>query len=233
MRRNGPKPICLGGVRYESRAKADARRKAIFDRRWPRTTVVAGKRYEIVDDAGAKAFLDDLLALHRDSEKKRGCGVSEFLIGDSETCGSRCFHVLRTDGTKEDFSAGDCLSAKKAVTRVQQAMRNEIHDQIAEFKAKAFASGEPVRCAISGRHLTARDNNVDHYEPDFAVLVRRFARERKIDLASAEIDDGRSLGHFLRDRRLAEEWKEYHRKHARLRMTSPEANAARPKQNWD
>jgi len=53
-----------------------------------------------------------LLVYHPDSEAKIGCGVRSIKLDVSlDESGSRCFWVLRTDGSSEDFSARKCLDA--------------------------------------------------------------------------------------------------------------------------
>lgn len=54
-------------------------------------------------------FLYALLTHHPRSTQKIGCGVRAIVL--HEYIGrTRCFFVIRTDGTAEDFSAGRCVT---------------------------------------------------------------------------------------------------------------------------
>jgi hypothetical protein len=57
--------------------------------------------------------LEALLKLHSEYAKKVGVGISHFEVrkppADAPPFSSRCFWIVRTDGTAEDFSIGHCL----------------------------------------------------------------------------------------------------------------------------
>jgi Protein of unknown function (DUF3223) len=57
--------------------------------------------------------LEALLKLHSEYAKKAGVGISHFEVrkppADAPPFSTRCFWVVRTDGTAEDFSIGHCL----------------------------------------------------------------------------------------------------------------------------
>lgn len=57
-------------------------------------------------------FLKGVLALHAEAERKIGAGVRAFRVTASKY-GSRCFEVLRVDGTSAEFSYIKCLRKKK------------------------------------------------------------------------------------------------------------------------
>jgi hypothetical protein len=52
-----------------------------------------------------------LLLLHKEAEKKIGCGIDHFIIMTSEE-GSRCFGIVRADGSKIDFSYQRCITQR-------------------------------------------------------------------------------------------------------------------------
>ena len=59
---------------------------------------------------------DDLRALikrHDEADEKIGCGIDHFVVDmDPEGTPTRCFHIVRTDGSRVDFSYPHCLKAK-------------------------------------------------------------------------------------------------------------------------
>jgi len=61
-----------------------------------------------VNDQDA-AHLQGLLAHHEDGKEKIGSGVDHFEVMAAEF-GSQCFCVVRTDGSRDDFSYHHCIS---------------------------------------------------------------------------------------------------------------------------
>lgn len=77
-------------------------------------------RYKIgekVDQADA-ADLTALLALHDERDEKIGRGIEGFEVNtppeDAPPFSKRCFWIIRTDGSREDFSYTHCLERKPA-----------------------------------------------------------------------------------------------------------------------
>jgi hypothetical protein len=55
-----------------------------------------------------EALLRALLARHPDSVAKTGSGVDHFMVRSADY-GTKCFWVVRTDGSTERFSYKECL----------------------------------------------------------------------------------------------------------------------------
>ena len=91
-----------------------------FDRAGDATAFFAEmlNSYGIGDRVSAQdaADLSALLERHDDREEKVGTGVLGFEVNappeDVPQFSKRCFWVVRSDGTKIDFSIGHCLKAK-------------------------------------------------------------------------------------------------------------------------
>ena len=72
-------------------------------------------RYAIGERVSAEdaADLSALIARHSEFEEKAGVGIAGFEVNtppdDVPQFSKRCFWVVRTDGTKIDFSIGHCL----------------------------------------------------------------------------------------------------------------------------
>lgn len=62
---------------------------------------------QIVDDKDS-AIISAVLSRHPKSGDKIGCGVTGFEVR-LRKFGARCFNVVRSDGTTEDFSYKKCL----------------------------------------------------------------------------------------------------------------------------
>jgi hypothetical protein len=75
-------------------------------------------RYDIGDRVSAEdaTHLAALLARHDQVGEKAGSGIAGFEVNappeDVPQFSKRCFWVIRSDGTKIDFSIGHCLGAR-------------------------------------------------------------------------------------------------------------------------
>jgi hypothetical protein len=54
------------------------------------------------------AFVLDLLKKHKRAAEKIGAGVKHFTVENAKG-GTRCFYITRVDGSRDDFSIGNCL----------------------------------------------------------------------------------------------------------------------------
>jgi hypothetical protein len=170
----------------------------------------------------ATEFLAWLLDRHPRAAAKIGCGVAGFTVHKSGM-GTRCFYVVRLDGTTTEFSFPSCISAPAPVTRVRLAMRRAVADQIIEFKHQAVTTA-PLVCAMTGIRLTWAQAHVDHAPPVFIALADEWAGLMggypAIGLVPpADGQAGRVLGEAD-----AASWAEFHRERATLRIVSRLAN---------
>ncbi len=151
---------------------------------------------------------------------KRAHELAEVRIGRSEL-GSRCFLLVRRDGTVCDASYKKPLQALTNLPvrkiSVVQAMRAAIQDQINEFRAH---HPDPERA------YDTTNWQVDHeYPRTFKRLVEVFLSEQGLEFndiepASKDFQAGAELPEPLSSR-----WSEFHRKHARLRLLPREVNS--------
>jgi len=70
-------------------------------------------RYDVGDRVVADDAIDlsELLKRHSEYRKKLGVGVDHFEVLGADF-GSRCFHVVRIDGSYEDFSYPYCVNER-------------------------------------------------------------------------------------------------------------------------
>ena len=94
-------PMDIGERRFPSKGEA---------REFFRTILYRYRLGERVSEADA-ADLSNLLQLHTESEQKFGGGIDHFEIMDGGY-GTRCFKLVRTDGSSDDFSFGHCITPK-------------------------------------------------------------------------------------------------------------------------
>ncbi len=163
-------------------------------------------------------FLKAFFRWHPNPDK-RAHKIVEIIVGSSAV-GSRCFLLVRHDGSVTDASYKKPLQvlANAPVHKISlaQAMRAAVQPQINEFRAAHPAP----ELAYSDAYV------VDHeYPRAFKRLVEVFLSEQgfefdDIELVSKDFQAGSELPEPLRSR-----WCEFHRKHARLRLLPREANS--------
>lgn len=96
--------------------------------------------------------------------------------------------------------------------------------QVFDFAERAYSSGDPVVCSITGRMMERRDAHVDHSCPTFLELAEEFAAlQGGWDTMLVVRADG-SIGVQLGIEDQAKLWRDFHRENACLRMVSIEAN---------
>jgi hypothetical protein len=183
----------------------------------------------IVDQEADHLLLLDLLDMHAEADTKIGVGVESFAIAPPLKGPYPGFEVIRTDGTRIDFSYLACLKPPTYRQQVCAAMRLEAEaNTTAYFTARAAAN--TLVSDQSGRPLDITDTHVSHYRgPSFAELAAAFAHDNggwdAIELTTSS-DPGR--GQFT-NRQLAERWREYHQAHAVLALLSSQENLRRPR----
>ena len=95
-------PMMIGDRHFAKKGDAVAFFRAILN------------RYHPGDRVGEPDTLDlnNLLRLHTKADQKIGAGVDHFEVMDGGF-GTKCFKVVRIDGSSDDFSYGHCITPKK------------------------------------------------------------------------------------------------------------------------
>jgi hypothetical protein len=135
---------------------------------------------------------------------------TKFFIS-SDGYGYKCIHFENKYGV-------DHFSTKKALNEKNQNQKRNI---LAAFREAVEYQIIPLR--KSGYHI-------DHIIP-FHVLLSDFLNDKRMKLFDVEIDPlehPSRLGlYILSNYTLKNEWQEYHRKHARLRIVEPQENLSK------
>lgn len=134
-------------------------------------------------------FMADILKRHPRYFDKIGVGLKSIKIEkEREFNNSRCFILVRVDGSTTDFSYKKCLSPPTSqLTFFKKAGRNAITPQIIEFKNKAYelyadVNGK-IRCPLTNVLIGSKDAQVDHTPPlTYNNIVSSFLNEFKIDI---------------------------------------------------
>ena len=186
-----------------------------------REIIAATKNGELVTGDDAE-FLLWLLDRHPRAAEKIGCGVAGFTVQDAGM-GTRCFVVHRVNGSSTDFSFYSCITAPDSTVLVRKAMRRAVADQVTEYKQASAARG-PLICAITGQVLSWDNAHVDHAPPIFVALADDWAKQVGGYLAiRLTLAADNQLGRTLTPGD-ADEWADFHRANAHLRIVSRLAN---------
>ena len=213
-----PKPIVLGGITFPSKADAEMHIRGILSR-YSNMEPLQG------DDL---AFAFALIEAHPSRYAIVDCGIRTVVVQHlQDRRDSRRFLAVRTDSSIRDFTWRVALHPKTARARVMKACRYAVKEQIRSFRGKQFAGEEVRACPVSGRPISARECDVDHVPPrTFEKLVESWLRSAGIDAEDVALVpvSGYEQPDRWEDAFLEENWREYHRLHAVLRVVHPWAN---------
>lgn len=187
-------------------------------------------RYQDGERVGSEddGYLRDLIAIHPEAETKVGCGVSHFSVErDTQFGTTRHFVIHRTDGSSTDVSFHSAIDGRNERRDRLEALRRAIEQQILDFRASAFASGDTLRCPLRGALITEDSYHIDHEPPQtFIRLVDQWLKFKGLNLVDLEITppaDNQIVTEMTNAAQLSS-WQEYHSKHAKLRLLSPLGN---------
>jgi hypothetical protein len=172
-------------------------------------------------------FMLDLLQRHPDAAQKIGCGASAIYVAETPPYRTRCFFLIREDGSETDFSYLECIRATPYATQVRLALRAAIDPQILACKEAAFATAEWVSCPDTGERLVMATAHVDHRAPlTFERLVEQFLAREGLDFDDIAVIPSADLTYHdeLSDPALRSRWVQYHQEHAQLEIVSLTAN---------
>ena len=134
----------------------------------------------------------------------------------------RSEYVFKVD--KEEFALKPMVVNERK--DVYGAFRNDIQEQISEFRRRAFHNKREHRCTETGKMLkNDYDTHTDHHfrKKTFVQLVAMFLFNEKIEFNDVEIENC-GMFYRLKDRSIAEKWDNYHKEHAILRLIHASAN---------
>lgn len=164
-----------------------------------------------------------VLAGHPDLTQKVGVGIAAVDIRPA-LHGTRCFHVIRADGSSTDFSYLKCLSAPTPRQEVHSACRNALkadHDLVKTYRLAA----SPF-CELTGMPITAENSHVHHAPPMFDNIADSFAEQQGgHDVLAGRLERGDNVygNNMNEDDRRA--WLTWHGQRAVLQLVHRSANA--------
>jgi hypothetical protein len=184
---------------------------------------------ETVDQEEDHLLLLDLLDMHHEAADKIGSGVERFEVTSSQLGPYPGFQVVRTDGTKIDFSYKTCLQPPTVRQQVLNIMRSEVQAQVNAYFEDRKNAGTLVSDQ-SGEPLDTTNTAVSYFRgPWFVDIAEEFAGDvggwAAIPMTpSTEPGLGR-----IADREMAERWRQHHRDRAVFGLLSQQENLRRPR----
>ena len=192
--------------------------------------------YEPTETVTEKDFKDliGLIEIRPDKDEKIGCGIESIQVIEVRYK-TKCFELIRKDGSKEVFSYRNCINGKsKPLVKFSKTCRETINEDLRNVKLayfKKFSSKGQVKCQETGELCKWEELNVDHRQPNtFSVIVDRFIEVYRIDINAVEYIEIMDGVHSFTDKELAENFRKYHKDKANLRLVMKGKNLGRSHQ---
>lgn len=146
---------------------------------------------------------------------------------------TKCFEVYYNNNTSEYISYLMIINNRKynPENLFYTACRNSIHGDIRSVKQEYFDNNSvkgQVKCQETGELSKWSDLVVDHRQPNtFSIIVDRFKEVNRIDLDAVEFTSNEQNHIVFKDDNLTQEFKNYHKEKANLRIVRKECNSSR------
>jgi len=173
-------------------------------------------------------ILLDLLKHHPSYKIKKGCGIKGFKIAPTQYK-KKGFILYRNDGSYTDFSYLQCITSPTLLSKIKQACRTAISQDIINFKIKKFNSKQTIRCEISNIDLSFNNCHVDHSDPSFKDIFKQWIKNKKISLKDINHSKDNEETVYFTNKNLEKDFKLFHDTYANLRIISPKINLSLPK----
>jgi len=130
---------------------------------------------------------------------------------------------IKKENEDVGFSYVHCIIPVKDVTNTKQAFRYEISPQILNFKNQLPSI---VDCGICKKEVNLNECHIDHIIL-FKKLRDDWCKINKINIkGTIELTENGCL-YSLKDRIMAESWRQYHKEHCTLRPACIKCNLSR------
>lgn len=175
-----------------------------------------------------------ILKTHWDIVRKVGCGIDHFILDKSPDHHSKCFYIVRKDGSIIDFSFHESITPRKSQQIVYDACRSAIEQQIRDMR-NMYINKLPFECPITGELIKTKDDfEIDHYDSTFYNVFRMWVADKDIDELEKNtnhFDDGLCSKVCFIDTKIKNDFINFHNSHTHLRAVSKKANQSILKKN--
>lgn len=217
------KPVALGELQFSSKGEAKTYFSEILNNH-PVGTALSDDDFDDVMS---------LLLCHPKADDKIGSGVKSIKIDQGFYSSNRCFYVVRTDGSVEDFSISKCIDGDHSpFHKFCVACRRAVETDLRSMKGKYFEengdSKGRVVCPVTKEKIKFEEAHVDHREPlTFSSIVHFFIKASKTNLDKVEYLTEGKYGNEFKDNVLAEKFRTWHCENAKLRVVKGKTNLSK------
>ena len=184
-----------------------------------------GRNLDLLDFAVVR----DLLDWHPNSKEKIGCGVAAIQTAKHLSWSNNLgFNVIRTDGSKIDFSYKACLQNSLASHKnaVIDAFRKSVAFQTVGEKRRLIRetlSDDGIWSDADNEHIHPEDCHLDHYPLSFRTILDNFLREENLLISEIELTKNQFTAE-IKNYTIRSKWHDYHKEHAQYRLISADLN---------
>lgn len=202
--------VTLGHLFFKSEAAANKHFRAMLSR-VEDNVGLAGQDFEDVQV---------LLENHENAEEKIGSGIVDLFVAVVPENNSRCFHVLRTDGTSDHFSVPKAVKGFTSPRmRFMQAARATVKEYVASFKSDYFRQHADengcVQFADDDSKYSRPQTDVDH-DPPFRKIADDFLIQQNLSVDGIEYTTKETIGTRFANEAIKEQFFSYHKSVAKL-----------------
>ena len=146
---------------------------------------------------------------------------------------TKCFQIIDSDGDTWLISYIMMINKTKTSPResFNKACRNTIQADLIKLKQEFFKTNWEkgyVKCQETQKKSKWEELVVDHRQPNtFSIIVDRFIEVFKIDIENIEYEISKENFLLFKDKKLSENFREYHKEKANLRVIRKECNSSR------
>lgn len=144
----------------------------------------------IINDQSDIDFLLSVFEKHPEWDIKAGIGFESIKIRVANVYKTRCFYIVRKDGSSTDISyivALDGTGSK--ISNVKCACRVAVREIVMEFQNKIKFGID--KCPVTGAILSSsNDTHIDHYNLTFDELFYKWIAGKDVDLLFSDLNNG-------------------------------------------
>lgn len=159
--------------------------------------------------------------------KQKGQSITKIITEQVGVYKTKCFFVVREDGSITDISYKACIKSVSPKENVIRACRTAERPRIEAFTESITF---PYIYTFNGTTTIINnksDMDVDHYDLDFNEVVKLRVQEKggfkKLAKAINSVEDNDSDTRFI-DKNLAEDFAAFSKVHSKLRVLSKKDN---------
>ncbi len=192
--------------------------------------------YEFEEELNKSDINDvlNLLELHPNPKEKIGKGIKTIKVGRAHY-NTKSFELVRFDGTTTFLSYTKRINSPKSkFAKFSKVCRSSIQDDLRQVKQAYFdkySEKGKVKCQETGEYLTWDELSIDHRQPNtFSVIVDRFIELNNVDVKSVKYIQVSGGPDVFADKSLKENFVQYHKEKANLRIVNKKLNLKRSHQ---